>query len=171
MKKHILATTCITLLLSACATTVKPDNEPQETTNIQFDRIEKVAYRCGTKKKATPIQVNYGVANEEIIAAQVKIGEEITPILLRDMNNKDSNSFISNTKDQHFTWVADVANVKTLHKTHGNMLTKREITIVNGEQVEVDNIIVKYCSLDRNATRKINGITTTKSKTKKAKKK
>ena len=160
------------MLLSACATTVKPDNESQETTNIQFDRIEKVAYRCGTKKKATPIQVNYGIANEEIIAAQVKIGEEVTPILLRDKSNKDSNSFVSDSADR-ITWNADVATVKTLLQANGNMLTKREITVVNGKQVEVDNIIVKYCSLDKRATNQLNGIQTKpagKKKTKKAKK-
>lgn len=118
--------------------------EPQTVRVDSIDGRKEVAYRCGDKGQQ-PISVMYGFKGNEVVAAQVKIGNHISPGLFRVVGNNDSNMFTG----QGVTWVADKATAQNVDKVNGNMLTQETIQTVNGKPEQVSQILVKYCALDK----------------------
>ena len=52
--------------------------------------------------------------------------------------------------------IADKATAATVDKVGGNMLTQPGKEVVNGKEMMVDQIVVKYCKLDKKETAKLN---------------
>lgn len=117
--------------------------QPQTVQVDSIDGTKEVAYRCGNQ----PVNVMYGFKGNEVVAAQVKINDQLTPGLFRVIGNKDQNMFTGNG----ITWVADKATAKNVDKVNGNMLTQEAIQTVNGQPQQVSQILVKGCVLAKPA--------------------
>lgn len=129
-----------------------PQTKVQAPQTVQVDSIDgkkEVAYKCSNKN---PLYVMYGFKNGEVVIAQVKYLNKLSPGLFRVTGNQDSNMFTGNG----ITWVAEKANAANVDKVNGNMLTQEGIETVNGKQHQVSQIVARSCVLDKAATAKLN---------------
>ena len=122
-----------------------PQNLPEPpTVNVDsIDARKEVAYKCGEES----LSVMYGMKNNEVVVAQVKYREQVTPGMFR---------VTANTWGQGIAWIAGKADASNVDKVDGNMLTLRGAQTVNGKPQLVDQIVVKGCVLDKAATAKLN---------------
>ena len=111
-----------------------------------------MAYRCGAKANEA-VRVMYDFQGDDVVAAQVLYKQQASPVLYRDRSQQDSNSF---TSESGIRWVADKATAATVDKVGGNMLSQPGKEVVNGQETMVDQIVVKYCKLDKKETAKLN---------------
>ncbi|QEY23162.1 hypothetical protein [Neisseria animalis] len=162
--KLILPALVAAAALSACSSTspAKPAQKAAGQAAHQVDRAEvpptlnvtsidstkEVAYRCGNEK----LNVMYGIKGNDVVVAQVKYQNELTPNLNRVSNVSDFNAFWGNG----ISWSTDAADAANITKVNGNMLTELTVTTVNGKQVETNGILFKECVLDKAATAKLN---------------
>lgn len=165
MKTLLIPAAALMLALTGCA--AKGDATPQTTASTEapastaatpaqpvtsIDGKKEVAYRCGAKANET-VRVMYGFQGNEVVAAQVLYKQQASPVLYRDRSQQDSNSF---TSESGIRWVADKATAATVDKVGGNMLSQPGKEVVNGQETMVDQIVVKYCKLDKKETAKLN---------------
>ncbi|MCP1659521.1 hypothetical protein [Neisseria perflava] len=122
--------------------------EPQTMQVDSIDAKKEVAYKCGTQ----PLTVMYGIKGGEVVAAQAKYKDQLSPTMYRVIGINDYNGFWGNGNG----WVTTKANAANVDKVDGNMLTQRATTTVNGKQEVVDEILFKECVLDKAATAKLN---------------
>ena len=88
----------------------------------------------------------YGFKGNEVVAAQVKYKGQVTENLFRITDSsKDVNAFWGG----NVAWVAEAATAANVDKVDGNMLTIRGTTEVNGKQEVVDQIVTRFCALDK----------------------
>lgn len=166
MKTLLIPAAALMLALTGCA--AKDDAAPQTTASTEtpaaaaaapaqpaasIDGKKEVAYRCGAKNN-DPLRVMYGFQGDNVVAAQVMYKEQASPILYRDASQQDSNVFTA--PQSGITWIADSATAATVDKVNGNMLTQAGTETVNGKQMEVSQIVTKYCKLDKKETVKLN---------------
>ena len=112
-----------------------------------IDGTKEVHYKCGKDGKE-PLSVMYGFKGNEVVAAQVKYKGQLTENLFRITDSsKDVNAFWGG----NVAWVAEAATAANVDKVDGNMLTIRGTTEVNGKQEVVDQIITRFCALDKGA--------------------
>ncbi len=126
---------------------------PAQPATAQVDSIDgkkEVAYKCGHKGQS-PLTVMYGFKDGQVVIAQVKYQEKLSPGLLRVLDDKDQNTFTANG----ITWTADKATPANVDKVNGNMLSQEAIKTVSGQQQQVSQIVTKYCTLDKAATAKL----------------
>ena len=165
MKTLLIPAAALMLALSGCA--AKGDAAPQAAASAEapaaaaassaqaatsIDGKKEVAYRCGAKANEA-VRVMYGFQGDDVVAAQVLYKQQASPVLYRDRSQQDSNSF---TSESGIRWVADKATAATVDKVGGNMLTQPGKEVVNGQETMVDQIVVKYCKLDKKETAKLN---------------
>lgn len=125
---------------------------PQTVKVDSIDGTKEVAYKCGPNGEHK-LTAMYGFKNKEVVAAQVKLPDgRTTPTLMRMTGNNDLNAFWGS----NVVWLAGKATAANVDKVDGNMLTVRGTTTVNGKPQVVDQIIARYCSLDKAATAKLN---------------
>lgn len=112
-----------------------------------IDGTKEVHYKCGKDGKE-PLSVMYGFKGNEVVAAQVKYKGQLTENLFRITDSsKDVNAFWGG----NVAWVAEAATAANVDKVDGNMLTIRGTTEVNGKQEVVDQIVTRFCALDKGA--------------------
>ena len=112
-----------------------------------IDGTKEVHYKCGKDGKE-PLSVMYGFKGNEVVAAQVKYKGQVTENLFRITDSsKDVNAFWGG----NVAWVAEAATAANVDKVDGNMLTIRGTTEVNGKQEVVDQIVTRFCALDKGA--------------------
>lgn len=112
-----------------------------------IDGTKEVQYKCGKDGKE-PLSVMYGFKGNEVVAAQVKYKGQVTENLFRITDSsKDVNAFWGG----NVAWVAEAATAANVDKVDGNMLTIRGTTEVNGKQEVVDQIVTRFCALDKGA--------------------
>ena len=112
-----------------------------------IDGTKEVHYKCGKDGKE-PLSVMYGFKGNEVVAAQVKYKGQVTENLFRITDSsKDVNAFWGG----NVAWIAEAATAANVDKVDGNMLTIRGTTEVNGKQEVVDQIITRFCALDKGA--------------------
>ena len=112
-----------------------------------IDGTKEVHYKCGKDGKE-PLSVMYGFKGNEVVAAQVKYKGQLTENLFRITDSsKDVNAFWGG----NVAWVAEAATAANVDKVDGNMLTVRGTTEVNGKQEVVDQIVTRFCALDKGA--------------------
>ena len=110
-----------------------------------IDGTKEVHYKCGKDGKE-PLSVMYGFKGNEVVAAQVKYKGQLTENLFRITDSsKDVNAFWGG----NVAWVAEAATAANVDKVDGNMLTIRGTTEVNGKQEVVDQIVTRFCALDK----------------------
>lgn len=139
---------------AAQASAPAPQQAPAAPPTVKVDSIDsskEVAYKCGQHGKEQ-LNVMYGIKGGEVVVAQVKFKNQLTPNLFRVTGTNDQNVFWG----EGITWVAGQANAANVDKVDGNMLFVRGETTVNGNQEVVDQIAAKYCVLDKAATAKLN---------------
>lgn len=125
---------------------------PKTVEVTSLDSTKEVAYKCGAAKAKQPLTVMYGIKGGQVVAAQVKYQNKLSPNLFRVIGADDRNIFAGNG----ITWVADKANPANLDKVNGNMLTQEAIETVNGKQHQVSQIVTRFCVIDKAATAKLN---------------
>lgn len=135
--------------------TTQPAQQAQQTAprTVQVDSIDgtkEVAYKCGTNGR-NPLTVMYGFKDGEVVVAQVKYQNKISPGLFRVIDNNDMNVFTG----ENVTWAADKANAANVDKVNGNMLTQEVMQTVNGKQMQVSQIVTRMCMLDKTTTAKL----------------
>ena len=112
-----------------------------------IDGKKEVHYKCGKDGKE-PLSVMYGFKGNEVVAAQVKYKGQVTENLFRITDSsKDVNAFWGG----NVAWIAEAATAANVDKVDGNMLTIRGTTEVNGKQEVVDQIVTRFCALDKGA--------------------
>ena len=112
-----------------------------------IDGKKEVHYKCGKDGKE-PLSVMYGFKGNEVVAAQVKYKGQLTENLFRITDSsKDVNAFWGG----NVAWIAEAATAANVDKVDGNMLTIRGTTEVNGKQEVVDQIVTRFCALDKGA--------------------
>ena len=112
-----------------------------------IDGKKEVHYKCGKDGKE-PLSVMYGFKGNEVVAAQVKYKGQFTENLFRITDSsKDVNAFWGG----NVAWIAEAATAANVDKVDGNMLTIRGTTEVNGKQEVVDQIVTRFCALDKGA--------------------
>ena len=121
---------------------------PQTVAVDSIDGKKEVAYKCGKN----PLNVMYGFKNGEVVIAQVKYQNKLSPGLFRVTGNQDANVFTANG----ITWAAEKATAANVDKVNGNMLTQEAVETVNGKQQQVSQIVTRMCVLDKAATAKLN---------------
>ena len=124
--------------------------QPKTRAVDSIDGKKEVAYKCGHKGQS-PLTVMYGFKDGQVVIAQVKYQEKLSPGLLRVIDDKDQNTFTANG----ITWTADKATPANVDKVNGNMLSQEAIETVSGQQQQVSQIVTKYCTLDKAATAKL----------------
>lgn len=152
MKKLNLLFLSATLLVAACSPANQsndtaapaPAATPAAETPAAPATTETVVnYACTHENKKVGVTATYTVQGNDVTA--VKIASEGTeyPMLQRDPANKEDNQFT----DGKYTWVTELANADELAVKAGNMMTEKAMSNVNGENIETDNIIFKYCEV------------------------
>ena len=124
--------------------------QPKTRAVDSIDGKKEVAYKCGHKGQS-PLTVMYGFKDGQVVIAQVKYQEKLSPGLLRVLDDKDQSTFTANG----ITWTADKATPANVDKVNGNMLSQEAIKTVSGQQQQVSQIVTKYCTLDKAATAKL----------------
>lgn len=125
--------------------------QPKTLTVDSIDGKKEVAYKCGDKGQ-NKLNVMYGFKGNDVVVAQVKYQDKLSPNLLRIVDDNDQNSFFGNG----IRWSAGKADAATVDQVDGNMLTQEGVEVVNGQQTPVSQIVTKYCVLDKAATAKLN---------------
>ena len=136
---------------SAPAAAAPAAPQPKTRAVDSIDGKKEVAYKCGDKGQ-NPLTVMYGLQGKDVVVAQVKYQDKLSPnLFLLEEGSDDQNVFTANG----ITWVAAKANAANVDKVDGNMLTQEGVTTVNGEQKQVSQIVTKYCKLDKAGTAKL----------------
>lgn len=122
-----------------------------ELPTVNYDAKTEVAYSCGTNG-SDKVRVMYALDSKtnEAVLAQVLYQNILSPVLLR-VGDEDMNRFSSNG----ITWTADKANAKKIDKVDGNMLSQSDVQEIDGQKVPVEQIVTKYCKLDKAETKKL----------------
>ena len=113
--------------------------------NFTIDSRQEVAYQCRLDKETVKLTAMYGIKDGEIIVAQVKLSDQISPGLFRLPDNL-LNRFVSQGEDGTM-WTTLPATPATLHNTDGGTLSFKR----NG----TNTIIVDKCKIDKAATAKL----------------
>lgn len=177
MKKVLLSSSTILMLaLTGCASQSAPTTNAPAANNhaaasetaaqtveqvkvVQTDNIDskvQVAYQCKANNNQTQkVEAMYGVKDNTLVVAQLKINDQVSPGLWRvvnDVNGDTQNSYFNNG----VTWITDKATPANVTRTNGNMLMQTATREINGKQETVQNILLKYCTVDRAATNRLN---------------
>lgn len=165
MKYSFLFASAIAATLAGCASSnhddkagvVTPADAASPNQQIPaFEQVVSLAYQCSSSDgKAAPLLVaSYGIVNGEAVAAQLNIANSTSPAmpLIKNAPNADTtNTYFANG----YTWLIERANLQNIGQAQGIMLTQRQMTEVNGKQEEVDNIMLKNCEIDIEATKSL----------------
>lgn len=151
MKKHnmILASILVAYTVVAHADTAKP-----QANNNEIDGTREVAYTCQVqvagKKQAQPITAMYGLKGKDVVVAQLKIGNEITPGMWRD-DFVIMNRFVSQDPNTRTVmWTTLPATADNVHQVDGGKFSVAEKS--GGQQA----IVLDACKIDRAATARLN---------------
>ncbi len=127
--------------------------EQQAPATVQVDSIDgrkEVAYKCGDKGQ-NPLTVMYGFKDNQVVVAQVKYQEKLSPGLFRVIADNDQNAFTANG----ITWSTEKATPANVDKVNGKALTQQAVETVNGQQQLVSQVVTQSCKLDKAATAKL----------------
>lgn len=137
-------------LLFATSLSVHAETTARSTDNT-IDRRVEVAYTCqGGDNQTVPLTAMYGIKENDVIVAQVKLGGQISPGMWR-VADALLNRFISQDDTAHTTmWTTLPATADNLTQVNGGILSFAE------DENSPHTIIVENCRLDKVATAKLN---------------
>lgn len=119
--------------------------------NNEIDSTQEIAYSCqsGNKQKVA-LTAMYGIKNNEVVVAQVKLGGQISPGMWRVREDTLLNRFVSQEETARPTmWTTMPATAAQLGEVDGGKLS-----YAAGNN-EAQTIIVENCKLDKAATAKL----------------
>lgn len=145
MKKLALLTAIATVALSASALAKDVKTATPATQELTIDSKQEVAYNCTINGNSQKLTAMYGIKDGEIIVAQVKVNQQISPGLFR-VEDGLVNRFVSAEKDGTM-WTTMPATPATLASVDGGILSHSK----NG----TNEIIVEKCKLDKAETAKL----------------
>lgn len=119
--------------------------------NNEIDSTQEIAYSCqsGNKQKVA-LTAMYGIKNNEVVVAQVKLGGQTSPGMWRVLDDKLLNRFVSQDENALPTmWTTMPATAAQLSEVDGGKLSYT----ANNDNVQT--IIVENCKLDKAATAKL----------------
>lgn len=160
MKNILLPAAVLMLVLTGCAAkadkapaTKAAPTQPQAQTQpaqpeVRIDTRKEVAYLCGGKAQ-NKLNVMYGLQGDDVVAAQVKYRNIISPVLFRNAAVTDNNTF---TSDSGIVWSAAKATGATVDKVNGLRLLQPAKQVVNGKETIVSQVVTGNCKLDKKAT-------------------
>ncbi|KPN72673.1 hypothetical protein [Neisseria sp. 83E34] len=125
--------------------------QPKTVTVDSIDGKKEVVYKCGDKGQ-NKLNVMYGFKGNDVVVAQVKYQDKLSPNLLRVVDDNEQNRFFGNG----VVWSSGKADATNVDKVDGNMLTQEAVEVVNGQPTQVSQIVTKYCVLDKAETAKLN---------------
>lgn len=157
MKKSLMCTVAL-LALAGCASNNAPTEQASSDQTpavagmqlAQVDNIDKtieVAYTCEALSGVQKIGVMYGVKDNTLVVAQVKVGNELSPGLHRILNDAQGdkqNSYYGNG----LTWTTGKATPANAGKTNGHMLTQAKALDANGQPVGAQDVLLKSCRVN-----------------------
>lgn len=168
MKNNLIAAGLL-LTLTACAGTAAPKSpgqttplaavEPVPETNVprievvqvgSIDSSVEVKYRCASPGGSQNISAMYGIKDGTIVAAQLKINEQVSPGLWRvtnDANGDTQNSFYGSG----LTWITEKATPATVRRTVPKQLLQAQSLDANGAPTGTQDILLKDCSVVQGA--------------------
>ncbi len=156
MKKTLLFSTVISLALTGClGAQNKADNTDTSANQKEpekFESVVRIAYQCDYAQGKKVLEAAYGIVGGKIVAAQLAVDGSTSPALLLvpDAPNSDTqNTFFGNG----FTWVTELLTPEKLGYAKGIILSRRQMTEVNGKQVETDATMLRGCVFDQAATK------------------
>lgn len=170
--KNTLIAAGLLLALTACATPSAPQTqaprqqetvapaEPSTSSNepkievVQVSSIDssvEVKYRCASPNGRQNVSAMYGIKDGTIVAAQLKINEQVSPGLWRvtnDANGETQNSFYGSG----LTWITEKATPANLRRATPLHLFQAKTVDVNGTPTGVQDILLKDCSVVQGST-------------------
>lgn len=142
-----------TVTAIALATAAFTAHAAPSASNNEIDRTKEVAYTCQIavdgKTQNQNITAMYGIKDDQVVVAQLKIGETITPGMWRD-SFPVMNRFISQDDSVKTTvWTAFPADASNVDKVDGG---KFSVATTAGA---AHSIVLENCKLDKTATAKL----------------
>lgn len=165
-----LITVSLLLALTACAGTDASKSpsqtavaataaEPIAATNalrievirvIAIDSSVEVKYRCDSPGGSQNVSALYGIKDGTIVAAELRINEQLSPSLWRvtnDANGETQNSFYDSGYDTGLTWITERITPATVRRAAGKQLLQAKALDANGTPIGTQEILLKDCSV------------------------
>ena len=153
MNKMLIATVAL-LALAGCASQQAPSNATNTGTaaasNMQLadvssiDSTIEVTYTCDSPEGPKKVGAMYGVKDNTLVVAQIKIGDQLTPGLYRVLNDAQGerqNSYYGNG----LTWTTGKATPANAKKVNGDMLTQASALDAMGAPVGTQTVLLRTC--------------------------
>ncbi|ULJ69611.1 hypothetical protein MIS45_01735 [Wielerella bovis] len=142
-----------TITAIALATATFAAHAAPTASNNEIDRTKEVAYTCqisvNGKVQNQNITAMYGIKGDQVVVAQLKIGEAITPGMWRD-SFPVMNRFVSQDESVKTTmWTASPADANNVDKVDGGKFS------VANTAGAAHSIVLENCKLDKTATAKL----------------
>ena len=139
-KNHHNAPAVQTPAPAGTAVSAVPD---RNTTNI--DGSKEVFYLCGTGAAKTRLSAMYGLQGQNVVAAQVKYQDQLSPVMMRDPRDVNYNTFVS---PEGITWRTAIATSDTVDKVGALGLLQPVKRVINGVETIDPQIVTQNCVVD-----------------------
>lgn len=121
--------------------------------SLSIDSKKEVVYQCKIGEANQTLSIMYGIKDNQIVVAQGKINDYITPALFPTTEESPTMDYYfgNNGKQTEWLWTTFPANGETIDRLDGGILAQGPI---DGSQPHI--ILLEQCKLDKNATAKLN---------------
>ena len=153
MNKMLIATAAL-LALAGCASQQTPattaNTGSTAASSMQLaevssiDSTVEVVYTCDSPEGPKKVGAMYGVKDNTLVVAQIKIGDQLTPGLYRVLNDAQGerqNSYFGNG----LTWTTGKATPANVKKVNGDMLTQASALDAMGAPVGTQTVLLRTC--------------------------
>ena len=164
--KKVLIPAVMVLALAGCASTggskggqqTAGQQQPAQPTApaIQvaqvdgIDRSVEVHYKCTSANGEQKMSAMYGVKDNTLVVAQVKVNDQASPGMwrvLNDANGETQNSYYA----EGITWITDKATPANVARTNARVLLQAQSLDANGTPVGEHNVLLRDCNVERQA--------------------
>ena len=153
MNKMLIATVAL-LALAGCASQQTPattaNTGSTAASSMQLaevssiDSTVEVVYTCDSPEGPKKVGAMYGVKDNTLVVAQIKIGDQLTPGLYRVLNDAQGerqNSYYGSG----LTWTTGKATPANAKKVNGDMLTQASALDAMGAPVGTQTVLLRTC--------------------------
>lgn len=119
----------------------------------QVDNIDKtveVHYKCTGPEGEQKVSAMYGVKDDTLVVAQVKVNDQASPGMwrvLNDANGETQNSYYG----EGITWITGKATPANVSRVNATTLLQAQSLDANGTPVGQHNVLLRDCSVERAA--------------------
>ncbi len=153
MNKMLIATAAL-LALAGCASQQTPattaNTGSTAASSMQLAEVSsidssvEVVYTCDSNEGPKKVGAMYGVKDNTLVVAQIKIGDQLTPGLYRVLNDAQGerqNSYYGSG----LTWTTGKATPANAKKVNGDMLTQASALDAMGAPVGTQTVLLRTC--------------------------